>query len=147
MMRNNESKAGYSDKWGTPKEVYDPLNAEFQFNCDPCPLGWKEGDPDALQMEWGSSTFLNPPYSRVAEFVKKATEEVAKGKTVVLLVNACTDTRWFHDYVYQKPGVELRFLKGRIKFVDPANPTKRMPAPRPSLVAVMRPQQPQPVST
>ena len=45
--------AGYmpkskSDKWATPPEVYDPLNAEFKFNYDPCPISWKPGDADGL---------------------------------------------------------------------------------------------------
>jgi site-specific DNA-methyltransferase (adenine-specific) len=135
----NASKKGYSDKWATPASVFDPLNAEFKFNFDPCPITWKEGDPDALETEWGSSTFCNPPYSCVAKFVKKATEETNKGKTVVLLVNACVDTKWFHEYIYNKPGVEVRFVKGRISFINPAEPTKKQPSPRPSMIVVFRP--------
>jgi len=134
----NTSKKGYSDKWATPKAIYDPLNAEFKFNFDPCPITWKEGDPDALETEWGTSTFCNPPYSRVAEFIKKAHAESCKNKVVVLLVNACTDTKWFHEYCYQKPGVDVRFFKGRISFVDPTNPTKKQPSPRPSMLVVFR---------
>ena len=45
-----------SDKWQTPPEVYDPLHAEFRFNYDPCPITWKEGDPDGLITDWGTST-------------------------------------------------------------------------------------------
>jgi site-specific DNA-methyltransferase (adenine-specific) len=133
------SKKGYSDKWATPASVFDPLNAEFSFNFDPCPITWKEGDPDALETEWGSSTFCNPPYSCVAKFVKKAVEETNKGKTIVLLVNACVDTKWFHEYIYNKPGVEIRFVKGRISFINPTAPTKKQPSPRPSMIVVFRP--------
>lgn len=138
----NASSTGYSDKWMTPKEVYEPLHKEFnlhkefKFNFDPCPITWKEGDPDALQMEWGSSTFCNPPYSRVNEFVKKASEESKKGKTIVLLINVATDTRWFHEYIYNK--AEVRFVKGRIKFINPKEPEKRVPAPRPSMIVIFR---------
>lgn len=133
----NTSKTGYSDKWATPPEIYKPLDTEFKFNYDPCPITWKEGDPDALQTEWGSSTFCNPPYSRVAEFVKKASDESNKGKTIVLLINCATDTKWFHEYIYNK--AELRFIKGRVKFINPKDPAKRVPAPRPSMVVVFRP--------
>lgn len=130
------AKAGYSDKWSTPKEIYDPLNEEFKFNYDPCPITWKPGDPDALSIEWGTRTFCNPPYSRVSEFVKKASEENKKGKLVVLLINAATDTKWFHDYIYTK--AEIRFFKGRIKFINPQEPEKRVPAPRPSMLVIFR---------
>lgn len=27
----------HSDNWATPKELYDKLNAEFNFEYDPCP--------------------------------------------------------------------------------------------------------------
>ncbi len=133
------SKKGYSDKWITPKPIYDALDAEFHFNHDPCPIDWKEGDPDALQTEWGSSTFCNPPYSKVGLFAKKALEESKKGKTVVMLINICSDTKWFHEYIYGK--AEIRFHKGRIAFINPANPEKRVPSPRPSIVVVYRPPQ------
>ena len=125
-----------SDKWGTPPEVYAPLNDEFKFNYDPCPLDWQPGDPDGLLTDWGTSTFCNPPYSDVSKWVKKAHDEWKTGKTVVMLINAITDTKAFHEYIY---GVaEVRFVKGRIKFIDPANPTKRAPSPRASMIVVFR---------
>ena len=34
--------------------------------------------------------------------------------TVVMLVPARTDTKWFHDFVYHK--ADIQFIKGRIKF-------------------------------
>jgi len=134
----NASKTGYSDKWATPKSILEPLQTEFHFNYDPCPITWKEGDPDALVADWGTSTFCNPPYSRVAEFVKKASDEAKKGKVIVLLINACTDTKWFHEYIYNKPRVEIRFFKGRISFIDPKNPDKKQPSPRPSMLVIFR---------
>ena len=126
-----------SDKWQTPPEVYDPLNAEFKFNHDPCPIDWKEGDVDGLTTEWGTSTFVNPPYSSTAKWIAKAQSESLKGKTVVMLINAITDTKAFHDYIYGK--AEVRFLKGRVKFINPAEPTKRQPSPKPSMVVIFRP--------
>ena len=132
----NAAKKGYSDKWATPAKVYDPLHKEFNFNFDPCPITWKEGDPDALKIEWGTRTFCNPPYSKVGLFVKKAYEEANKGKIVVMLINAATDTRWFHTYIYKKQ--ETRFPMGRISFINPAEPDKTWPSPRPSMIVVFR---------
>jgi site-specific DNA-methyltransferase (adenine-specific) len=125
-----------SDKWETPKELYDELNKEFSFNFDPCPITWKEGDADGLQVEWGSSTFCNPPYSKVALWIKKAYDEWKKGKQVVMLINAITDTKAFHEYIYGN--AELRFLKGRIKFIDPANPKKQQPNVKPSMLVIFK---------
>ncbi|BAT22399.1 putative methyltransferase [Yellowstone lake phycodnavirus 2] len=131
--------AGYmpkskTDKWQTPTDLYNKLNEEFKFNCDPCPITWEPGDPDGLAIEWGTSTFVNPPYSKVALWIKKAHEEWKRGKKVVMLINAITDTKAFHDYIYGQ--AEIRFLKGRVSFVDPENPTKKQPSPKPSMLVI-----------
>lgn len=126
-----------SDKWKTPEDLYNALNAEFHFNHDPCPITWKAGDPDGLQTEWGSSTFCNPPYSAVAKWIAKAHAEWKKGKTVVLLINAITDTKAFHQYIYNQ--AELRFLKGRVKFISADKPdAPPRPNVKPSMVCVFR---------
>jgi site-specific DNA-methyltransferase (adenine-specific) len=125
-----------SDKWATPQKLYDELNNEFKFNFDPCPITWKEGDPDGLSIDWGSSTFCNPPYSKVALWIKKAYDEWKKGKKVVMLINAITDTKAFHEYIYNK--AELRFIKGRISFIDPNNPTKKQPNVKPSMLVIFK---------
>jgi phage N-6-adenine-methyltransferase len=125
-----------SDKWATPSEVYDPLNTEFKFNYDPCPIEWKEGDQDGLTAEWGTSTFCNPPYSKVALWIAKAHSEWKKGKTVVMLINAITDTKAFHEYIYGQ--AELRFIKGRISFIDPTNPKKKQPNVKPSMLVIFK---------
>ena len=126
-----------SDKWMTPPEVYEPLNKEFNFNHDPCPIDWKEGDTDGLTSDWGTSTFCNPPYSNVKDWIKKAHTEWSKGgKTIVMLMNAITDTKAFHEYIYNK--AELRFLKGRIKFINPQEPDKRQPNVKASMIVIFR---------
>lgn len=134
--------AGYlpkskSDKWQTPPEVYNPLHKEFKFNCDPCPITWKEGDADGLATPWGTRTFVNPPYSNVKDWIKKAYEESQLGKTVVMLINAITDTVAFHEYIYNK--AEVRFVRGRIKFINPEEPEKRAPNVKASMIVVWQP--------
>lgn len=125
-----------SDKWATPTHLYEAWNTEFCFNYDPCPIEWKQGDADGLTTEWGTSTFCNPPYSKVALWIRKAHDEWKKGKTVVMLINAITDTKAFHEYIYGK--AELRFLKGRISFIDPTNPDKKQPNVKPSMLVIFR---------
>ena len=123
-----------TDKWATPPDLYARLDAEFHFTHDPCPIDWTEGDPDGLTTDWGTSTFVNPPYSTVAKWIAKSHAEWKKGKTVVMLLNAITDTKAFHEYINGQ--AEVRFIKGRVKFIDPTNPTKSAPSPKPSILVI-----------
>lgn len=108
------------DNWETPKELYDELDAEFDFNFDPCPICFGEitPDKDGLLIDWGERNFINPPYSRKLKdaFVKKAIEESNKGKLCVMLLPVSTSTVLFHDYI-QPNADEIRFVRGRIKFI------------------------------
>lgn len=119
-----------SDDWSTPVDFYNKLNTEFNFDFDPCPLKSSE---DGLQKDWIGNIFINPPYSNIKAFLEKGLEELKKGnaKILVYLVPARTDTRWFHDYVYNK--AEIRFVKGRLKFGESKNS-----APFPSMVVIFR---------
>lgn len=150
-----------SDEWRTPEEFFVALDAEFGFDIDVAASAencWKENyfgldreNPlyrDALTVDWhrqrgggrGAPTcWLNPPYSQCREFIAKAALEAAKGCTVVCLVPSRTDTRWWHEHVWDReqyrprPGVEIRFIKGRLKFGGAA-----CGAPFPSVVIVFR---------
>jgi len=110
----------HSDNWATPKEFYDKLNAEFAFDFDPCPLCETEITPgkDGLLIEWGQRNYINPPYSRNLKeaFVMKAIEESKKGKLCVMLLPVSTSTKLFHEHI-QPNANEIRFVKGRIKFI------------------------------
>jgi site-specific DNA-methyltransferase (adenine-specific) len=110
-MKNRKKE---HDDWATPQEVYDILDNEFKFTFDPCPLNHKF---DGLKTDWSKSNFVNPPYSRELKeaFIKKAYEESLKGNTSVLLLPVSTSTKIFHEIIY--PNAEIRFWKGRIKFL------------------------------
>ena len=48
-------------------------------------------------------------------WIKKCYEEGQKPNTiVVMLIPSRTDTKAFHNYIYNK--AEIRFIKGRLKF-------------------------------
>lgn len=126
------------DKWSTPADFYNKLHEEFNFDYDPCPIDWSpETHDDALTIEWGERTFCNPPYSLTKKFIMKAYQEAQKGKLVVMLINALTDTLAFHEYIYNKQ--EIRFVKGRLRFVDKnIDPKPSGPNGRPSMVVIFR---------
>jgi hypothetical protein len=79
--------------WLTPPELMDDLKNEFKFDFDPCPYPRPEGF-SGLQVEWGKSNYVNPPFGCVIEdgkkrgptaWARKAIEEFKKGKKVVLV--------------------------------------------------------------
>ena len=127
-----------TDSWSTPKYVYDKLNSEFNFDdFDPCPLN-ENPLLNGLNIEWANTTFCNPPYSKLKTtkkhglgWIEKAHIEAQKGKRIVLLIPARTDTQWFHDIIL-KWHYEIRYIQGRLKFGDAGNC-----APFPSMVIIM----------
>ena len=134
-----------SDKWATPQKFFDELDSEFHFTLDPCADEnnhkcdkWFSEEQDGLTQDWGKdeTIFINPPYGRdiTGKWVARAVRQFKEyGNTIVMLLPARTDTRWFHDYIYKKDNVEIRFIKGRLKFGDGKNS-----APFPSMVCIWR---------
>jgi len=104
------------DNWKTPKDFYNKLDLEFNFNFDPCPYTESEIVIDGLNINWGTRTFCNPPYSRKLKelFIFKGFEEYKKGNLVVFLLPVSTSTKIFHEILL--PNAEIRFVKGRLKF-------------------------------
>jgi phage N-6-adenine-methyltransferase len=131
-----------TDEWATPQEFFDKLNEEFSFTLDVCADDWNykvstyySKETDGLAQEWLGVCWMNPPYGRtIKEWMKKAYESSLAGSTVVCLVPARTDTAWWHDYAMQG---EIRFLRGRLKFVGRAGVGDA--APFPSAVVIFKP--------
>lgn len=131
-----------TDLWSTPNDFFEKFNEEFHFTLDPCatkenakcPIFYTK-EEDGLRQDWeGHVVFCNPPYGReLPKWVEKAYKESRKpNTTVVMLIPARTDTRYFHDYIYHN-ATEIRFLKGRLKFGNARNS-----APFPSMVVIYR---------
>jgi hypothetical protein len=70
--------------WLTPPELMEQLLQEFHFDFDACPYP-KPDDFDGLSEEWGSSTYVNPPFGGATAWARKAIEEHKKGKRVVMV--------------------------------------------------------------
>jgi len=114
-MKNRDGSE-VNDHWATPPALYEKLNAEFNFDFDPCPLR-STFDGLSPTVKWGKSNFINPPYNAKDKprFINRAFDEWQGGATCVLLIPAAVSTRQFHDLIY--PNAEIRFLRGRVAFV------------------------------
>ncbi len=141
-MVNKSLFSSESIEWATPQRLFDALNSEFAFTLDPCctVLSAKcehffTKVEDGLSQDWEAhSVFMNPPYGKeISSWMEKAWVSSLNGATVVALVPARTDTKWWHRYAMKG---EIRLLKGRIRFVG-----GKHAAPFPSAVVVFRPTQ------
>lgn len=132
MTDRSNTPAEHKDAWRTPPEIFRALNAEFCFVLDAAASNanslcdhfitevqntletrWNEVMPDIPGYAW-----LNPPYSNVGPFVKKAAaENAAHGTGVVMLLNADTSVGWFRDAI--STAHEVRFITGgRLAFLS-----------------------------
>ena len=133
-----------TDEWETPQDLFDELNEEFHFDLDVCANEqnakcnlWICKLQDGLMVDWtyysnGFGVFwMNPPYGKqIGKWVAKAYLESQKGVTVVCLLPARTDTKWFHEYCTKG---EIRFIKGRLKFSG-----AKHNAPFPNMIVIFR---------
>lgn len=131
----------HSDEWETPQALFDGLNLEFGFTIDVCATKkntkckrYFTEQGFSLVRPWdGEVCWMNPPYSQVDLWIKKAYEESRRPfnpAVVVCLVYARTDTVWFHKYALKG---EIRFLKGRLTFSGASDR-----APAPSMLVIFR---------
>ena len=128
-----------SEEWETPQNLFNKLNNEFNFTVDvssselnyKCKKHYTQKE-DGLVQNWDNEiAWCNPPYGRkIGEWVKKASESKA---IIVMLLPARTDTKWFHNYIYNKQNIEIRFIKGRLKFGNSKNS-----APFPSMIVIFK---------
>lgn len=127
-----------TDLYETPQDLFDQLDEEFHFDLDVCALPenakcdrYFTPEDDGLMQPWIGTCWMNPPYGReISRWVEKAYEESLNNATVVCLLPARTDTRWFHNYCIKG---EVRFLKGRLRFGN-----CRYTAPFPNMIVVFQ---------
>lgn len=124
--------------WETPQELFDDLDREFgPFDLDVCATPdnakvqrYFTPEDDGLAQEWHGLCFMNPPYGRdIARWVEKARTEAEEGRaTVVALIPARTDTRYWHEHIFDVAD-HILFLRGRVKFHLDGEPVGTAPFP------------------
>lgn len=104
--------------WLTPPELLAKLDQEFDFDMDACPFP-KPEDFDGLTVDWGYSTYVNPPFGSIMHngikkgptaWARKAIAENEKGKNVVMVFPI---PKWI--LMLLKAGAEVRNL-GDVKW-------------------------------
>lgn len=119
------------DLWRTPPALFASLNAEFCFQLDAAAAPHNAlcrkfitAEQNTLETPWADYlnvpgyVWLNPPYSDITPFVKKAAAESINQIGTVMLVPADTSVGWFREAI--ETASEVRFITaGRLAFINP----------------------------
>lgn len=119
------------DLWRTPPALFASLNAEFCFQLDAAAAPHNAlcrkfitAEQNTLETPWADYmsipgyVWLNPPYSDITPFVKKAAAESANQIGTVMLVPADTSVGWFKEAIQTASEVRL-ITSGRLAFINP----------------------------
>ena len=123
--------------WQTPKYVFHWLNLRFKFDIDGC----ANGDNALVKLYFGdggladdflnfnldalkgglsrASIFVNPPYSNVTPFIKRAKVLCNDGHLVVMLLNNDKSTQWYQNHIHGVANEVIDIVGGRIAFIHP----------------------------
>ncbi|QXZ34511.1 phage N-6-adenine-methyltransferase [Enterobacter hormaechei] len=121
------------DLWRTPPAIFASLDAEFCFQLDAAAAPHNAlcrkfitAEQNTLETPWADYlnvpgyVWLNPPYSDITPFVKKAAAESANQIGTVMLVPADTSVGWFKEAI--QTASEVRFITaGRLAFINPVS--------------------------
>lgn len=127
----SNTPADQRDLWRTPPALFACLNAEFCFQLDAAAAAHNAlcrkfitTEQNTLETPWADYlsisgyVWLNPPYSDITPFVKKAAAESANQIGTVMLVPADTSVGWFKEAI--QTASEVRFITaGRLAFINP----------------------------
>jgi len=118
-----------NNEWNTPLKYVDSVRRVLgSIDTDPATnlsaqktvkaATYHTIEADGLNHEWNGRVFMNPPYSRelIGKFTAKFVQELTAGSISagIVLVNAATDTSWFH--LLHEHATAYCLTKGRIAF-------------------------------
>lgn len=115
------------NEYGTPPHIFEYWNSIYHFTLDACASKtnakckkFYTKENSCLDKSWkGETVWINPPYSPRAlqdAFIAKAVSE-SRHAFICMLIPAVTGCKSFHKYLYNKPGITIKFLEGRISFI------------------------------
>ena len=113
------------DEWETPLRFFTQACVDYHIHptldvcatnlskkCDQYigPDHKNSARRDALHMAWDTDFFMNPPYSRVTDFMKYAFAQVWEYTlNALILTYSKTDTKWWHKYIEGNSLVKIVF--------------------------------------
>lgn len=131
LKENSNKKAEITmnirDEWGTPRALFEVIDAEFDFDMDVCATdenakceryrSWPS--QDGLKSGWGQRNWCNPPYSNIGPWLAIGKQLAGFHKRLsVFLLPVDVSTRWWTESVCEAS--EIRFLVGkRVQFEAP----------------------------
>lgn len=110
------------DLWSTPSEVVEWMESEYgDYDIDAaaskenavCEKFYSK-ETNCLKRWWGSNKhiWLNPPYSNITPFVKKAIEQMERNNQIDILLPCDTSTGWFYEA--QQKAAEIIWITGEV---------------------------------
>ena len=127
--RNSEG-VRFSDRWRTPRWLFDKLDGVFDFDFDMCASddnhlcsNYFTASDDATTAELPTnarSIFCNPPFSGKTKqkLLERAPEIVQSGRRIVFVLPADLSNIFFYDLIYRHADRVL-VINGRIGYGDP----------------------------
>lgn len=118
------ARRALTQEHGTPPHLlrwaeqrYGPFDldpaGDIDLNCAPEYYTW-----EGLIRPWHGRVFVNPPYSGLRKWVKKASQEHEAGNTrvICMLAKVDTSTSWFQDLVW--PTARVFFIRRRVRYLS-----------------------------
>lgn len=110
------------DLWSTPSELVAWMESEYgDYDIDAaaskenavCEKFYSK-ETNCLKRWWGSNKhiWLNPPYSNITPFVKKAIEQMEHNNQIDILLPCDTSTGWFYEA--QQRAAEIIWITGEV---------------------------------
>ncbi|QHR65257.1 DNA methyltransferase [Escherichia phage aaroes] len=110
------------DLWSTPYELVAWMESEYgDYDIDAaaskenavCEKFYSK-ETNCLKRWWGSNKhiWLNPPYSNITPFVKKAIEQMEHNNQIDMLLPCDTSTGWFYEA--QQRAAEIIWITGEV---------------------------------
>lgn len=139
------------DLWRTPPALFASLDAEFCFQLDAAAAPHNAlcrrfitAEQNTLETPWADYlndsgyVWLNPPYSDITPFVKKAAAESVNQIGTVMLVPADTSVGWFKEAIQTASEVRL-ITAGRLAFINPVTGKPTSGNNKGSMLIIWRP--------
>lgn len=134
------------DYYQTPQYIYNWMDSIYEFDIDLAAnkdnaknSNFITEEADSLTIDWhlyGKTGWLNPPYSDIKSWVRKAALESSHGFTTVMLINTPNGEKIYRNVFYKAS--EIIFINGRLAFIG-ANGKPKAGNTRGSCIVIFTP--------